>query len=78
MGDWSEEPDDAMIARFQPAGEPPVTATPGASIGYWEDDGPWRLYVAPIDVPPGTSVTAKAVRYGWQKSAPAMARIPIP
>ena len=92
VGDWSEETEDAMVARFQPAGVRPVTdtpglqleasriaitcATPGASIGYREGDGPWLLYVAPIDARPGATVTAKAVRYGWEESEPAALSVP--
>jgi arylsulfatase A-like enzyme len=87
VGDASEEPEDAMVARFAPGGERPVTAepkierasgriaitceTPGASIGFRDGTGPWRLYVAPFDARPGTRITAKAVRYGFYESAPA-------
>lgn len=46
-----------------------AVATPGASIGYRVDDGPWALYVAPVVVGPGRVITAKAVRYGWAESA---------
>jgi hypothetical protein len=46
--------------------------TPGASVGYrigrGDSAGPWQLYTAPVDVPSGTRVEAKAVRYGYQES----------
>ena len=48
-----------------------ASATPGASIGYRYDRDPperWRLYVAPVAVPPGLEIEAKAVRYGWAES----------
>jgi N-sulfoglucosamine sulfohydrolase len=82
--DLSDEAEDAMAERFWPGGEQPVTAAPqieasgrqvalysaneGASIGYRIGDGPWRLYTGPIDVPQGSELHAKAVRYGWRES----------
>ena len=55
VGDWSDEPEAQMVARFQPKGETPVTAAPsvsfaqqgmvlssqteGASLGYSLDEG---------------------------------------
>jgi arylsulfatase A-like enzyme len=84
VGDWSEEPEDAMVARFEPDGRRQQTpapraelagsrlvlrpATPGASLGYRIDGGPWRLYTEPVRVPRGARVEAKAVRYGWSES----------
>jgi N-sulfoglucosamine sulfohydrolase len=84
VGDWSEEPEAAMMARFQPEGETPVTAAPetvfqtgkmllqssteGASIGYRLGEGPWKLYSGPVAVSPGVEIEAKAVRYGWEES----------
>ena len=47
-----------------------VTAsTPGASIGYRINGGQWMLYSGPIYLPPGSELSAKAVRYGWAESA---------
>lgn len=82
--DWSEESEDAMVARFQPDGVPPVTRKPslrlergraiveaaslGSSLGVRIDEGPWRLYTGPVEVPKGAMVSAKAVRYGWEES----------
>jgi arylsulfatase A-like enzyme len=84
VGDWSEEPEDAMVARFEPGGRRQRTpapraelagdrlalrpATGGASLGYRIDAGRWRLYTGPLRVPPGARVEAKAVRYGWLES----------
>jgi arylsulfatase A-like enzyme len=86
VGDGSEEPEDAMVARFQPAGRQEVTPPPvaelagrrlalrppvaGASLGVRVDGGRWRLYTTPLDVPPGARVDARAVRYGWRESEP--------
>jgi hypothetical protein len=86
--DGSDEPEDAMAERFWPGGEQPVTAAPsiefaagrvslhsataGASIGYRVDDGPWKLYTGPFELPQGATVRAKAVRYGWRESAEAV------
>ncbi|MGB1142504.1 MAG: sulfatase-like hydrolase/transferase, partial [Halioglobus sp.] len=83
-GDWSDESEAEMIARFQPAGEQQLTSmptaafaggrltlateTPGASLGYRIDEGRWQLYTGPVEVPPGARVTAKAVRYGFSES----------
>jgi N-sulfoglucosamine sulfohydrolase len=83
VGDWSEVPEDTMVARFEPDGRRQRTPAPhaelvdgslvlrsegGASLGYRLDDGRWRLYTAPVRVPPGARVEAKAVRYGWLES----------
>jgi N-sulfoglucosamine sulfohydrolase len=84
VGDTREIPEDEMVARFEPRGQPEVTAppsivvdggrvsirsdTPGASLGYCIDADRWRLYTEPFDAPPGSSVRAKAVRYGWDES----------
>ena len=32
VGDWSEEPEDAMVARFEPGGERQVTPAPTVSV----------------------------------------------
>jgi hypothetical protein len=43
----------------------------GASIAYTlaeGDDARWKLYVEPLAVPAGTTVRARAVRYGWAES----------
>lgn len=44
------------------------TVTPGASIGYRLGDGAWHLYSAPLTLPGGAELTAKAVRYGYAES----------
>jgi arylsulfatase A-like enzyme len=84
VGDWSEEPEAAMVARFEPDGRRQQTSAPraelvgarlvvhattaGASLGYRIDGGPWRLYTEPVQVPRGARVQTKAVRYGWLES----------
>jgi N-sulfoglucosamine sulfohydrolase len=89
--DWSETPEAEMVARFEAEGSgrgiaaPAITAregrmtlaseTPGASIGYRLADGPWRLYTGPFAAPAGSTVRAKAVRYGWDESDEVSARI---
>jgi N-sulfoglucosamine sulfohydrolase len=48
--------------------------TQGASIGYTTEEGPaakWRLYAGPIHVKAGTTLRAKAIRYGYKESAEA-------
>lgn len=43
----------------------------GASIAYTleqSDDARWKLYVAPLIVPSGLAVRARAIRYGWLES----------
>jgi len=84
VGDASEEPEDAMVARFEPDGRRRRTPAPrarldgdrlvleapvaGASLGYRFDAEGWRLYTRPFRVPAGARVEAKAVRYGWLES----------
>ena len=84
VGDWSDEPESAMVARFEVEGERRVTPAPilivenntltiravepGSSLGYSIDGGPWQLYSGPINVGPEKTVEAKAVRYGWEES----------
>ena len=84
VDDWSELSEQTMFERFQPDGEPLVTAmptihflegqlilrngTPGASLGYRIDGGRWQLYRGPVAVPSGVQVEAKAIRYGWEES----------
>jgi N-sulfoglucosamine sulfohydrolase len=84
IGDWSDESETDMIARFEPGGDRQVTpvpnvavengllilspAEPGSSMGYSVDGGPWQLYTGPTDLPAGVEVHAKAVRYGWEES----------
>ena len=46
-------------------------ATEGASLGYRFDTDPqsrWRLYVEPFEPPPGITIEARAVRYGYRES----------
>ncbi len=81
--DLSEMSEAEMVARFQPQGETPVTPAPkfvlrkgrlalsaeeNASIGYRIGDGEWRLYSQPLQVAPGVTLQARAVRYGWEES----------
>jgi len=83
IGDWSEQPEAAMVARFQPGGEQVVTPPPrgriidgrltldsalGHSLGYRVDAGAWRLYGGTVPVVAGAVVQARAVRYGWEAS----------
>jgi hypothetical protein len=45
------------------------TSTRGASIGYRTSARqPWQLYTGPVDVAPGDTLRAKAVRMGYQDS----------
>lgn len=44
------------------------TDTPGSSIGFQLGGGAWQLYSAPLILPAGTELTAKAVRYGYTES----------
>lgn len=83
--DYSDEPELEMAQRFWPAGEQPVTEPPviavnnglvemdcpteGASIGYRLAGGNWQVYSKRFEIPAGTNIEAKAVRYGWQESA---------
>jgi len=83
--DWSELPEDEMVARFWPNGAQPVTAAPqfktsdmtvritsptdGASIGYRVGAGTWRLYTGPVPKPEDARIDAKAIRYGWEESS---------
>lgn len=84
VGDWSEEPESAMVARFEPRGERQVTPAPtlsvresllvitpaasGHSLEYRVDDGEWRLYTGPFTVESNKIIEARAVRYGWEES----------
>jgi arylsulfatase A-like enzyme len=83
IGDWSDEPEDEMRERFLGSDEELrqtpspridrrngfvyISSADGASVGYRIDEGPWRLYVAPLTVSEG-AIEAKAVRYGWRES----------
>jgi arylsulfatase A-like enzyme len=82
--DWSEEPEDKMVARFQPGGKRQVTpvptlsvtsgtliVTPAAadhSLEYRVANGRWQLYTGPVKLSITGSVDARAVRYGWEES----------
>lgn len=89
--DWSETSEREMVARFAREGSLGVTAAPavrvvggeveiasetGASLGYRVDGGSWRLYSAPFEAPPGSTLEAKAVRYGWDESSVVQVRSP--
>jgi N-sulfoglucosamine sulfohydrolase len=83
-GDWSEQHEIDMVEGFLKNGKSKVTevpeidvlgntitiacATNEASIGYRLDDGAWQLYSGPFTTDADVTVTAKAVRYGWDES----------
>jgi arylsulfatase A-like enzyme len=82
VGDLGRLPEDVLRARLlNDEGEVPRTPAPGvsvedgrlhaaaangASVGYAENGGPWRLYSGPVPV--NLPVSVKAVRYGWRES----------
>ncbi|MEE3328953.1 MAG: sulfatase-like hydrolase/transferase [Myxococcota bacterium] len=82
--DWSDQPESQMAQAMWPGGRQPVTEeprfsqtegrveisslTPGASIQYRVDEGPWRLYTEPLRLPKGSFIQAQAVRYGYETS----------
>jgi len=81
--DWSDEPENDMVQRFQPRGitektpvpeikeqgdQLEITAIEGASIGYQIDEGRWQLYQKPVSITASQTLKAKAVRYGWEES----------
>lgn len=84
VGDGSEEAENSMVERIHAGGEQRVTpapavrvansrlqltpASPGHSLEYRLDDGPWRLYTGPVSIGPGVSASARAIRYGWAGS----------
>ena len=83
VDDWSNTPENQMVDGFQKDGKTGITAQPtitvgelisihsdvdGASIGYQIDGGPWQLYSQPFAKPTGTTLSAKAIRYGWEES----------
>lgn len=84
VGDWSEEPESGMVARFEPRGERRVTPAPGvtvsegllvleasatgSSLGYRLNESDWRLYTGPVAIGTARKIEAKAVRYGWEES----------
>jgi arylsulfatase A-like enzyme len=53
-----------------------AAGTPGASLGYRIDEGSWQVIDdgSLIEMPSGTTLEAKSVRYGWQESAVASYR----
>lgn len=57
--------DNRMLVELQ-------SATPGASIGYRflpaSNKNSWHLYVQALQVPDGTILEAKAIRYGYKES----------
>ena len=82
--DWSVDGEMAMVERMWPGLARPETSAPtaeladgrvalysatqGASIGYRIDEGPWQLYTGPVELQPGRTLEAKAVRYGFAES----------
>ena len=83
-GDWSEESESAMVARFEPSGKRRVTPAPtlsleegtlvitpaaaGHSLEYRVGGGRWQLYTEPESVNKNNGIEARAVRYGWEES----------
>lgn len=83
--DWSDQSEAVMAERMWPGNQKPETRPPrfrrvgesveisspteGASIRYRIGNGPWRLYSEPLEVAPGTTLTAEAVRYGFAESS---------
>tara|TARA_R110002049_G_scaffold177382_15_gene344562 strand:+ start:254 stop:1891 length:1638 start_codon:yes stop_codon:yes gene_type:complete len=84
VGDWSDEPEFEMVARFELHGKRRVTPAPtllfsggslvispaaeGHSLEYRVDDGDWQLYTGPVSVKESSAIEARAVRYGWEES----------
>jgi hypothetical protein len=84
VGDWSDEPESAMVAGFEPNGERQLTPAPtlsvkagtlvitpavaGHSLEYRIDEGQWQLYSGPLSVSINSEIEARAVRYGWKES----------
>ena len=84
LGDWSEEPEAQMVARFKPDGKrartlPPQVfieegnvvieeVTPGSSLAWRIGEERWNLYTAPIKLSTASTIEVKAVRYGWEDS----------
>jgi N-sulfoglucosamine sulfohydrolase len=70
----------ASIAIAGPTEVDIYVPTQGASIGYTTEDGPspkWRLYTGPIRVTAGTTLRAKAIRYGYKESAETRTTFPV-
>ncbi len=67
-----QQPETAPVAFSENGDSLSLTsATEGASIGYQLGDSPvWHLYTGPVEVAPATSITAKAIRYGYAESSP--------
>lgn len=70
----TEQPDVQLSPTSDDQVEVDITSpTEGASIGYRLIDGAgnagsWQVYSGPFSVPVGTTIEAKAVRYGWAES----------
>lgn len=85
-------PESELRERYWPGGEQPVTRRPvfaagdgrislsapdeGASIELSIDRSPFRPYVEPFTVSPGTRLSARAIRYGWEESPVVGFRMP--
>jgi arylsulfatase A-like enzyme len=82
--DLSDQTEAAMAESFWPGGIQPETPPPAlerqgetiairaadqASVEYRMGQDPWRLYVAPVPLPPDEALSARAVRYGWSTSS---------
>ena len=84
VGDWSDQPEDSMVAGFESNGARGVTPAPALSVSdgvlvitpagaehsleYRIDGGFWQLYNGPFGVEINGEVDARAVRYGWEES----------
>jgi N-sulfoglucosamine sulfohydrolase len=84
VGDWSEESEDKMVARFEPGDKRQVTPVPTLSVTagiltitpaaaehsleYRVGNGRWQLYTGPAKLLTPDSIDARAVRYGWEES----------
>ncbi|MEL6254400.1 MAG: sulfatase [Bacteroidota bacterium] len=82
--DWGEIPETAMVEEFLPGGNTRETESPiirrengkivvgtgveGASLAYRINEGKWKLYTGPVSDKGISSISAKAVRYGWKES----------
>ena len=83
-GDWSNQPEQEMVAGFVPAGERQTTNPPeaeledcllhlrpvdeGSSLAYRLDSGQWQIYARPVQACDYDSIEVQAVRYGWLPS----------
>ena len=92
VSDWSEESEATMVERMWPGGEQPQTEAPsiervdqrvsvrspteGASVLYRVEGQRERIYAGPFIAPPGSRITAQAIRYGYRESDEVSAILP--